>query len=128
MLTLRFLAASSTDPQAWNFGVFGIGAIVFVILSSWLFLERRERLASQSRADAKDKTIELLQLARLQDAQDAGDRERVMWERTLPLLGDTAKVLDASLAQARSQASQKEINETVTKFEAMVEKMLKERQ
>lgn len=128
MLTLRFLAASSTDPPAWNFGVFGIGAIVFVILSTWLLLERRERLASRVREDAKDEQIALLQLARLQDAQAAGDRERVMWERTLPLLGDTAKVLDASLAQARSQASQKEINETVTKFEAMVEKMLKDRQ
>lgn len=128
MLTLRFLAAGSTDPPAWNFGVFGIGAIVFVILSTWLLLERRERLASRVREDAKDEQIALLQLARLQDAQAAGDRERVMWERTLPLLGDTAKVLDASLAQARSQASQKEINETVTKFEAMVEKMLKERQ
>lgn len=126
-MTWLSLAASPTDPTGWNFGVFGIGAIVFVILSTWLFLERRERLASQSRADAKDKTIELLQLARLNDAQEAAVRYQQMTERTLPLLGDTAKVLDASLAQARSSASQKEITDTVTRFEQLVEKMMQER-
>lgn len=115
MLALLLQATDPTSPT-WNFGVFGIGAIVFVILSTWLFFERRERLASQ-------KQIELLQLARLQDAQEAAARERQMAERTLPLLGDTAKVLDASLAQARSAASQKEITGTVEHLEALVERM-----
>lgn len=44
------LAAASTD-QPWNFGVFGIGAVVFVILSTWLFFERRERLKAQARVE-----------------------------------------------------------------------------
>lgn len=120
------LAASSTDPSAFNLTQLGVFSIVAVLLLAVV----RYLLAQ---GDKKDRTIEeqskridVLQQARIADRDSQMERDRERSERVVALLQQTASVLEAAprqferaLGTAREASSRAEVEDMLRQVKAM---------
>lgn len=120
------LAASSTDPSAFNLtslGVFSIVAVLLLAVVRYLL----------GQGDKKDRTIEelskridSLQQARISDRDSQMERDRERSERVVALLQQTASVLEAAprqferaLGTAREASSRGEVEDMLRQVKAM---------